>query len=137
MRKNRERGLSHIQTKAILEYINPNHRSQKEIAQRLGVCPRTLRYWNRDPEFREALDEAMEDLRKGALDSSLFALRIEAMVNMVRHEAQVVENFDIKGAIISLGEKQVLLERKIKENSEEMQRLGDIIGLKDIAWVIR
>lgn len=133
MRRIKERGLSPVQRKAVLEFISPNNGSQKDIARRVGVTPRTLRNWNRSPEFREALEEAMEDLRKGAIDSSLFAVRIEALSNMAKHEVEVVETFNIKGAIVSLGEKQVLLEQELKENREEMERLRNVIRELDVA----
>lgn len=118
-----KKGLSHLQHKAIIELISTGNKSLKEIAQKVGVSMRTIRYWNHNPQFQEALSEAMEDLKKEAIDSSLFAVRIEAVTNMIKHEAEVVKNFDIKGAIVRLGERQALLERKIKENSEEMEKV--------------
>lgn len=122
-----KKGISHLQHKAIIELISPGNKSLSEVAKRVGVTTRTIRNWNRNLQFQKALSETMDDLRKTAISDSLFALRIEAMVNMVKHEVQVVENFDIKGAIIRLGESQALLERQVKANSEELESLRNLI----------
>lgn len=127
-KKSERKGLNHVQLRTVLELVSPGNTSLTGIAQKVGVTTRTLNNWLRNQEFQEALKEAMDELKKNALDSSLFAVHIEALSTMVKHELQVVEDFEIKGAIVELGEKQALLERKVKEISEELKSLRSILS---------
>lgn len=123
VRKIKEKGLSHIQSKAVIEFISPDNGSQKEIAKKLGITTRTIRYWLNNPRFQSALKVAMEDLRRTAISASAFSVEIQALRSMVDYDLKIVEDFDIKGAIIQLGQNQAVMERNIKENSEEIERL--------------
>lgn len=128
MRIKRKRGLSNVQLKAVIEYISPINGSQKEIAQRVGVTPKTIRNWNRDPQFREAISEAMDDLRKSAIQSATLSVQIEAMKGMVDYDLKVINDFDVKNTVVELIQNQELSHRKLKEIVEEQKQLRSLLS---------
>lgn len=66
------------QERAILEYLNPENRSNTEIARKAGISARTWYTWLRKPEFRQALWKERRESREKAL-WTLQANLIEAL----------------------------------------------------------
>jgi transcriptional regulator with XRE-family HTH domain len=127
-KKSEIKSLSHLQLKAILELISPGNTLLSEIAKKIGVTPRTLNNWLRNQQFQNALSEAMAELKKNAISSSVFTCQIEALTNMLEHEAELIENFELKGTVVQLIEKQALLERKVREVGEELNNLRVVLS---------
>lgn len=61
--------LSRKQEQAVLELLNPCHRTQLEIAKKLGISERTLRYWQSLPQFQDRLQQEKKQLFKQGLDN--------------------------------------------------------------------
>lgn len=81
------------QEQAIFEYLNPENRSNADIARKVNVTQRTLYNWLRKPEFQHLIWDARLELRKKGL-WTLQANLIEALRGL--QELTHSENESIK-----------------------------------------
>lgn len=60
--------LSRKQERAILELLNPSNRTLTDIANKVGISERTLRYWQNLPIFQKRLAQERKNLLNQGLE---------------------------------------------------------------------
>ncbi len=112
------------QEKAIIELLNPTNKGVLGVAKKLGIGERTIYTWLKQPEFKEALYNARNELTKDNLNKLKESLG-EAInvINGLMHSGKEMVSLKASQLIIDY----TLRLRETEDFEERLEKLERIL----------